>query len=289
MRLLSDDDASLVEASDKEMAAERAKGLAGQFIMDTHTHFLRDDTRLEGFVRKREAVGRMGWNPALAGKPQSLEDLKYDNYFKEMFLDSDTKVALSGLAGGDRPRHRPPQAGLLQGLHHRRQHPQGQEPAPVAHGRREARLSRLREDAEGGAPERVRAQGPVPAVARRALPPSPPLLRRARPGQGREGLAGAQLHLLSRGVSLPRWRQPRRRPHAAAARLRPAGRGRRARQEGHPRGERRAPLPLREAELGGPRDRLAALKAQYDAGSEGRSNLRYGYVAARAEPPALSA
>jgi hypothetical protein len=45
----------------------------------------------------------------------------------------------------------------------------------------------------------------------------------------------------------------------------------------------------REAELGGPRDRLAALKAQYEAGGEGRSNLRYGYVAARADPPALSA
>ena len=38
--------------------------------MDMHTHFLRDDTRLEGFVRSREAVGKSGWNPALAGKPR---------------------------------------------------------------------------------------------------------------------------------------------------------------------------------------------------------------------------
>jgi predicted TIM-barrel fold metal-dependent hydrolase len=59
-----------------------------------HTHFLRDDTRLEGFARARDAVGKAGWNPALAGKPQTLEDLKYANWFKEMFLDSDTKVAL---------------------------------------------------------------------------------------------------------------------------------------------------------------------------------------------------
>jgi uncharacterized protein len=80
-------DASLAEAADSDMAAERAKALAGQFVMDTHTHFLRDDTRLEGFVRQREAVGRAGWNPALAGKPQTLEDLKFDNYFKEIFLD----------------------------------------------------------------------------------------------------------------------------------------------------------------------------------------------------------
>ena len=54
--------------------------------MDMHTHFLRDDTRLEGFVRAREAVGKAGWNPALAGKPQTLDDLKFANYFKEIYL-----------------------------------------------------------------------------------------------------------------------------------------------------------------------------------------------------------
>ena len=34
----------------------------------------------------------------------------------------------------------------------------------------------------------------------------------------------------------------------------------------------------RQAELLGPTDRLAALKAEYAASGEGRSNLRYGYV-----------
>ncbi len=42
----------------------------------------------------REAVGKAGWNPALVDKPQSLEDLKFNNYFKEVFLDSDTKIAI---------------------------------------------------------------------------------------------------------------------------------------------------------------------------------------------------
>jgi uncharacterized protein len=97
-------DASLAEAADSEGAAARAKALAGQFVMDTHTHFLRDDTRLEGFVRQRESVGRAGWNPALAGKPQTLEDLKFDNYFKEIFLDSDTKVALLSGAPSEVPQ-----------------------------------------------------------------------------------------------------------------------------------------------------------------------------------------
>ena len=91
------------EAADRAQADERARGLAGQFVMDTHTHFLKDDTRLTGFVRMREAVGRAGWNPGLAGKPQSLEDLKFDNYFKEIFLDSDTKVALISSAPSDVP------------------------------------------------------------------------------------------------------------------------------------------------------------------------------------------
>ena len=81
------------EAADLNLAQARADGLKGQFVMDMHTHFLRDDTRLMGFVRMREAVGKAGWNPALAGKPQTIEELKFPNYFKEIFLDSDTKVA----------------------------------------------------------------------------------------------------------------------------------------------------------------------------------------------------
>lgn len=85
---------SRAEAATPELAQARAQGLKGQFIMDMHTHFLRDDTRLEGFVRAREAVGKAGWNPMLAGKPQQIEDLKFANYMKEIFLDSDTKMAL---------------------------------------------------------------------------------------------------------------------------------------------------------------------------------------------------
>jgi uncharacterized protein len=85
---------SRAEAATPEMAAERAGKLSGQFIMDMHTHFLHDKTRLVNFARSREAVGKAGWNPALVGKQQTLEDLKFANYVKEVFLDSDTKVAL---------------------------------------------------------------------------------------------------------------------------------------------------------------------------------------------------
>jgi hypothetical protein len=94
---------SRAEAATPEMADERAKALSKQFIMDMHTHFLRDDTRLMGFVRMRETVGKAGWNPELAGKPQTIEDLKFANYVKELFLDSDTKVTCLSGAPSDVP------------------------------------------------------------------------------------------------------------------------------------------------------------------------------------------
>jgi uncharacterized protein len=92
---------SRVEAATPEMASERANALSQQFIMDMHTHFLRDDTRLTTFVRIREAVGKAGWNPDLVDKPQTLEDLKFDNYIKEIFVDSDTKIACISGAPSD--------------------------------------------------------------------------------------------------------------------------------------------------------------------------------------------
>src|SRR5262245_30309639 len=97
-------DASPAEAQTPEMAQERAKALSKQCVMDCHTHFLRDDTRIMGFVRQRQAVGKAGWNPALAGKEQTIEDLKFANYYKEVYLDSDTKVALLSGAPSDIPQ-----------------------------------------------------------------------------------------------------------------------------------------------------------------------------------------
>jgi uncharacterized protein len=97
-------DVSRAEAATPAQAQERADGLRDQFIMDMHTHFLRDDTRIQTFVRAREAVGRMGWNPSLVDRPQTIEDLKWNNYFKEIFLDSDTKIALISSAPSDLPQ-----------------------------------------------------------------------------------------------------------------------------------------------------------------------------------------
>jgi hypothetical protein len=84
---------SRAEAATPEQADARAKKLAGQFIMDMHTHFLRPGTRIQTFVQQRNAVGKAGWNPALGGKEQTIDDLMFANYVKEIYLDSDTKVA----------------------------------------------------------------------------------------------------------------------------------------------------------------------------------------------------
>ena len=94
-------DASRAEAQTPEQADERANALKGQWIMDMHTHFLRDDTRLTSFVAMRASVGQAGWNKEIGAKPQTIEDVKFDNYVKEMFLDSDTKLVCISSAPSD--------------------------------------------------------------------------------------------------------------------------------------------------------------------------------------------
>src|SRR5690242_12096096 len=89
------------EAATPAMADERANAFKDQFIMDMHTHFLRDDTRIMTFVNMRTAVGKAGWNKQLSDHEQTIEDLKFNNYKKEMFLDSDTKIARISSAPSD--------------------------------------------------------------------------------------------------------------------------------------------------------------------------------------------
>lgn len=94
-------DTSVAEASTPELANERAHAHKDQFVFDCHTHFLRDDTRLVGFAAMRQSMGAAGWNPELSKKKQTLEDLKFNSYYKEIYLDSDTKVALISSAPSD--------------------------------------------------------------------------------------------------------------------------------------------------------------------------------------------
>jgi hypothetical protein len=77
-------DVTKAEAATPAIAEERAAAYKDQFIMDMHTHFLRDDTRIMTFANMRNAVGKAGWNKQLAEREQTIEDLKFNNYKKEM-------------------------------------------------------------------------------------------------------------------------------------------------------------------------------------------------------------
>ena len=91
------------EAQSVDLSRLRQQSLSGQFVFDCHTHFLRDDTRLMNFVKGREAVGKSGWNKALSEKEQTIEDLKFGNYVKEIYMDSDTKVSLLSNSPSETP------------------------------------------------------------------------------------------------------------------------------------------------------------------------------------------
>ena len=95
---------SRAEAAIPEMAGERAKTLSKQFVMDMHTHFLRDDTRNHQLRAPARSSGQSRLEPGAAGKPQTIEDLKFANYFKEVFLDSDTQVACISGSPSEEPR-----------------------------------------------------------------------------------------------------------------------------------------------------------------------------------------
>src|ERR1700722_6830197 len=83
------------EAKEPEAAAARASSLAGQFIFDDQTHFVRDDYSFEGLTGLAQYAAE-NWYPDLKKEPigMVLERYKFENYVKEIFYDSDTKIAL---------------------------------------------------------------------------------------------------------------------------------------------------------------------------------------------------
>ena len=94
---------SEAEAADTDVSDARAKALKKQFIFDDQTHFVRDDFDKEGLL----GLGKFAsehWNPdMLKDIPLVLQRYKFQNYLKEIYLDSDTKVALLSGAPFDDP------------------------------------------------------------------------------------------------------------------------------------------------------------------------------------------
>src|SRR5260370_12630728 len=85
-------DVSPAEASSPGVADLRTSALAGQFIIDDQTHFVRDDFKQDGLLDLAK-YARQHWNPALVGE-NDLARYKFEDYVTEIFLDSDTKIAL---------------------------------------------------------------------------------------------------------------------------------------------------------------------------------------------------
>jgi predicted TIM-barrel fold metal-dependent hydrolase len=91
------------EAAEPDAAAERSRALAGQFIFDDQVHFVRDDFSEEGLLDLGKYAAQH-WNPdMLKDAGMTLARYKFENFVKEVFLDSDTKVALLSGAPFDKP------------------------------------------------------------------------------------------------------------------------------------------------------------------------------------------
>src|SRR5881227_3359697 len=85
-------DVAPAEAAEPGVAVARAEAMASQFIVDVQTHFVRDDFKQDGLLGLAQ-YAKQHWNPAIA-KENDLYRYKFENYVKEVFVDSDTKVAL---------------------------------------------------------------------------------------------------------------------------------------------------------------------------------------------------
>jgi uncharacterized protein len=96
-----------VEALEPAAADERKP--SGQFIFDVQTHHVAAPRQFPWLLGLRR-LGRL-WNPQIEKDRGTMEDLYLENYIKEIFLDSDTAVAvISGIpsateAGNILPPH----------------------------------------------------------------------------------------------------------------------------------------------------------------------------------------
>jgi len=94
---------SEAEAADTDAADARAKAFKKQFIFDDQTHFVHDGFDKEGLLGLGKYAAEHCNPDMLKDIPLVLQRYKFQNYVKEVFLDSDTKVALLSSAPFDDP------------------------------------------------------------------------------------------------------------------------------------------------------------------------------------------
>lgn len=83
------------ETSDENAARETRAAAAGQFVFDDQVHFLKDDADPELFLPLTSLIELSAEMLGLghAGRFK-LDDIKFATFLKDIYLDSDTKVAL---------------------------------------------------------------------------------------------------------------------------------------------------------------------------------------------------
>lgn len=88
------------EAADPQAAAERARTLKKQLVFDVQTHFVSPEYPSTRILGLRELARQ--WNPDLKGE-QPPESIRFDNFYREVFLRSDTTLAVLSNAPADDP------------------------------------------------------------------------------------------------------------------------------------------------------------------------------------------
>ena len=96
-------DVGVAEAAEPDVAAARAAALQAQPIIDVQLHFVREDYTWDGILELGNWAKQ--WNPVLAREGVTLQRYKFENFLKEVYLDSDTSVGLVSAAPSDDPTH----------------------------------------------------------------------------------------------------------------------------------------------------------------------------------------
>jgi hypothetical protein len=94
------------EAAQPDAAAARASGLSKQFVFDDQLHFVRDDYTWDG-ITDLAKYAAAHWQPSMQKDAVGLgvDRYKFDNFLKEVYLDSDTRVGLLSGAPFDNPEY----------------------------------------------------------------------------------------------------------------------------------------------------------------------------------------
>jgi uncharacterized protein len=90
------------EASDPQAANERLAALSNQFIFDAQLHFVHKDYDNKDLLELR----KFGWkvNPEIRNEELTLEKFHFQNFVREVFLDSQTTIGLLSSAPSDDPK-----------------------------------------------------------------------------------------------------------------------------------------------------------------------------------------